>query len=90
MALVGVLWAGLLCLPPKAVAAGFTLMSERGEIETGKKLDDEIGNKMGFYTEPKLQAYVSDVVRRLVRALRPMPLRRWEVSSTSRAACWRS
>ena len=31
-------------------------MSESGEIETGAKLDDEIGNKMGFYTEPELQA----------------------------------
>src|SRR5262245_14296696 len=71
MALVGVLWAGLLSLPYEAVAAGFTLMSERGEIETGSKLDDEIGNKMGFYTEPKLQEYVSEVVRRLVRAGSP-------------------
>jgi predicted Zn-dependent protease len=71
MALVGVLWAGFLSLPYETVASGFTLMSESGEIETGKKLDDEIGNKMGFYTEPKLQAYVSDVVRRLVRAGSP-------------------
>jgi predicted Zn-dependent protease len=71
VALVGVLWAGLLTLPAKALAAGFTLMSESGEIETGKKLDDEIGGKMGFYTEPKLQAYVSDVVRRLVRGGSP-------------------
>ena len=71
IALVGVLWAGLLSLPYEAVAAGFTLMSESGEIETGKKLDDEIGDKMGFYTEPKLQAYVSDIVRRLVRAGSP-------------------
>jgi predicted Zn-dependent protease len=46
-------------------------MSESGEIETGQKLDDEIGNKMGFYSEPKLQAYVSEVVRRLVRAGSP-------------------
>jgi predicted Zn-dependent protease len=69
--LIGVLWAGLLTLPAKALAAGFTLMSESGEIETGKKLDDEIGAKMGFYTEPKLQAYVSDVVRRLVRGGSP-------------------
>jgi predicted Zn-dependent protease len=71
MALVGVLWAGLLSLPYEAVAAGFTLMSESGEIETGGKLDDEIGNKLGFYNEPKLQAYVSDIVRRLVRAGSP-------------------
>ena len=70
--LVGVVfWAGLLSLPYEAVAAGFTLMSESGEIETGGKLDDEIGNKLGFYTEPKLQAYVSDIVRRLVRAGSP-------------------
>ena len=65
MALVGVFWAGLLSLPYEAAAAGFTLMSESGEIETGGKLDDEIGNKLGFYTEPKLQAYVGDIVRRL-------------------------
>jgi predicted Zn-dependent protease len=71
IALVGVLWVGLLSLPYEAVAAGFTIMSESGEIETGKKLDDEIGDKMGFYTEPKLQAYVSDVGRRLVRAGSP-------------------
>jgi predicted Zn-dependent protease len=72
MTLVGVVfWAGLLSLPYEAVAAGFTLMSESGEIETGGKLDDEIGNKLGFYTEPKLQAYVSDIVRRLVRAGSP-------------------
>jgi predicted Zn-dependent protease len=71
MALVGVLWAGLLSLPYEAAAAGFTLMSESGEIETGEKLDGEIGNKLGFYTEPKLQAYVSDIVRRLVRAGSP-------------------
>ena len=69
--LVGVLWAGLLSLPYEAVAAGFTLMSESGEIETGEKLDGEIGDKMGFYTEPKLQAYVGEVVRRLVRAGSP-------------------
>ena len=61
----------LLSSPYQAVAAGFTLMSESGEIETGAKLDDEIGNKLGFYTEPKLQAYVSDIVRRLVRAGSP-------------------
>ncbi|MGH8068422.1 MAG: M48 family metalloprotease [Candidatus Entotheonellia bacterium] len=71
MALVGTLWAGFWILPTRAFAAGFTLMSESGEIETGKKLDDEIGNKMGFYTEPKLQVYVSEVVRRLVRAGSP-------------------
>jgi hypothetical protein len=35
LALVGVFWAGLLSLPYEAVAAGFTLMSESGEIETG-------------------------------------------------------
>jgi len=34
-------------------------------------LDDEIGNKMGFYTDPKMQAYVNEVVRRLVRAGNP-------------------
>jgi predicted Zn-dependent protease len=72
MTLVGVVfWAGLLSLPYEAVAAGFTFMSESGEIETGGKLDDEIGNKLGFYTEPKLQTYVSDIVRRLVRAGSP-------------------
>jgi predicted Zn-dependent protease len=71
MALVGMFWAGLLSLPYEAVAAGLTLMSESGEIETGGKLDDEIGNKLGFYTEPKLQSYVSDIVRRLVRAGSP-------------------
>ena len=71
LALVGVFWAGLLSVPYEAVAAGFTLMSESGEIETGGRLDDEIGNKLGFYTEPNLQAYVSDIVRRLVRAGSP-------------------
>jgi predicted Zn-dependent protease len=68
------LWWGLLMallLPYQAFADGFTIMSERSEIETGQKLDDEIGNKMGVYTEPKLQAYVSEVVRRLVRAGSP-------------------
>jgi predicted Zn-dependent protease len=71
VALVGVLCAGLLSLPYEAVSAGLTLMSESGEIETGKKLDEEIGNKLGFYIEPKLQAYVGDIVRRLVRAGSP-------------------
>jgi predicted Zn-dependent protease len=69
--LVGVFMAGLLTLPAKALATGFTLMSESGEIETGKKLDDEIGGKMGFYSDPKLQEYVSNVVRRLVRGGTP-------------------
>ena len=71
LTLIGVFWAGFLTLPATALAAGFTLMSESGEIETGKKLDDEIGSKMGFYSEPKLQAYVSEVVRRLVRGGSP-------------------
>jgi predicted Zn-dependent protease len=73
LGLTALLWwllAGLL-LPYQAFANGFTIMSERSEIETGDKLDDEIGKKMGFYTEPKLQAYVSEVVRRLVRAGSP-------------------
>jgi predicted Zn-dependent protease len=71
--IMAVLWAMLmaLLLPYQAFANGFTIMSERSEIETGNKLDDEIGNKMGFYTEPKLQAYVSEVLRRLVRAGSP-------------------
>jgi predicted Zn-dependent protease len=71
LALAVVFWVGLLSVPYAAVAAGFTLMSESGEIETGARLDDEIGNKLGFYTDPKLQAYVSDIVRRLVRAGSP-------------------
>ena len=71
MALIGVLCSGFLSLPSEVFAQGFTIMSESGEIETGNKLDDEIGNKMGFYTEPKLQAYISEVVRRLVRAGNP-------------------
>ena len=71
LALIGVFWVALLSSPYQADAAGFTLMSESGEIETGAKLDDEIGNRLGFYTEPKLQAYVSDIVRRLVRAGSP-------------------
>jgi predicted Zn-dependent protease len=69
--LVGALCAGFVSLPYRAFADGFTLMSETREIETGKKLDDEIAKKMGFYTEPKLQAYVSEVVRRIVRAGSP-------------------
>jgi predicted Zn-dependent protease len=68
---IGALLTGFFTLPSKALATGFTLMSESGEIETGQKLDDEIGAKMGFYTEPKLQAYVSDLVRRLVRGGTP-------------------
>ena len=71
LALVVMFWVALLSSPYQAVAAGFTLMSESSEIETGAKLDDEIGSRMGFYTEPKLQAYVSDIVRRLVRAGSP-------------------
>jgi len=68
---VGILLFGLCLLPSRAAADGFTLMSEHSEIETGKKLDDEIGKKMGFYSEPKLQAYVGEVVRRLVRSGSP-------------------
>ncbi len=54
-------------LPGQASAAGFTLMSEAGEIEAGRKLDEEIGQKLGFYTDAKLQAYVNEVGQRLVR-----------------------
>jgi len=71
LALIGVFWVALLSSSYQAEAAGFTVMSESGEIETGAKLDDEIGSRLGFYTEPKLQAYVSDIVRRLVRAGSP-------------------
>jgi predicted Zn-dependent protease len=71
IAVAGILLVHLLFLPVQALADGFTLMSERSEIDTGKKLDDEIGKKLGFYSEPKLQAYVSEVVRRLVRAGSP-------------------
>jgi predicted Zn-dependent protease len=71
IALVGALCAGFVSLPCRAFADGFTLMSETREIETGKKLDDEIAKKMGFYTDPKLQAYISEVVRRIVRAGSP-------------------
>jgi predicted Zn-dependent protease len=71
MAMVGVLCSGFFGSRSEVFAQGFTIMSESGEIEAGNKLDDEIGSKMGFYTEPKLQAYVSEVVRRLVRAGNP-------------------
>jgi predicted Zn-dependent protease len=69
--LMVVFYVGFSILPDQGFADGFTLMSESREIETGQKLDDEIGKKLGFYTEPKLQAYVSGVVRRLVRAGSP-------------------
>jgi predicted Zn-dependent protease len=69
--LVGAFGVVLLSLPTAALANGFTIMSEVKEIEIGRKLDDEIGDKMGFYAEPKLQAYFGDVVRRLVRAGNP-------------------
>jgi predicted Zn-dependent protease len=62
---------GLLAFPAKASASGFTIMSESSEIETGRKLDDEIGKKLGFYTEPKLQAYVNEVAQRLVQSGMP-------------------
>jgi predicted Zn-dependent protease len=58
----------LLTVPLKASASGFTIMSESSEIETGRKLDEEIGKKLGFYTEPKLQGYVNDVAQRLVHS----------------------
>jgi predicted Zn-dependent protease len=51
-----------------AGGSGFTIMSEARELETGRKLDEEIGQKLGFYTEAKLQAYVTEVGQRLVRA----------------------
>jgi predicted Zn-dependent protease len=70
------LYAALLCtsipvLTDQARAAGFTLMSESQEIEQGKRLDDEIARKLGFYTEARLQAYVNEVGQRLVRAGSP-------------------
>ena len=71
LTVIGLLLFSFCVLPSRVVADGFTLMSEHSEIETGKKLDDEIGKKMGFYSEPKLQAYVSEVVRRLVRSGNP-------------------
>jgi predicted Zn-dependent protease len=66
-----VLGIGLLGPAPPVGANGFTIMSETSEIETGRKVDDEIGQKLGFYTEPKLQAYVSEIGRRLIRAGNP-------------------
>src|SRR5918911_5561237 len=68
MALMTWLWLSWLVLPSQASAAGFTLMSEAGEIEAGRKMDEEIGQKLGFYTDAKLQAYVSEVGQRLVRS----------------------
>jgi predicted Zn-dependent protease len=62
---------GLLALPQPVGASGFTIMSETSEIDTGRKLDDEIDDKLGFYTEAKLQAYVAEVGQRLVRAGSP-------------------
>jgi predicted Zn-dependent protease len=46
-------------------------MSEASEIEAGRKLDEEIGQKLGFYTEAKLQTYVAGIGQRLVRAGSP-------------------
>jgi predicted Zn-dependent protease len=71
IALIPWLWLSWFVLPGQASAAGFTLMSEAGEIETGRKLDEEIGQKLGFYTDAKLQAYVSEIGQRLVRAGSP-------------------
>src|SRR6266511_3688364 len=71
IALIPSLWLSGFVLPGQASAAGFTLMSEAGDIETGRKLDEEIGQKLGFYTDAKLQAYVSEVGQRLVRAGSP-------------------
>jgi len=67
------LGAILLCpsIPPLThgvFAGGFTLMSESQEVEQGRRLDDEIGHKLGFYTEARLQAYVNGVGQRLVQA----------------------
>lgn len=67
------LCAILLCasVPPlthEVFAGGFTLMSESQEIEQGRRLDDEIGRKLGFYTEARLQTYVNEVGQRLVQA----------------------
>src|SRR5919197_395376 len=67
IALIPWLWLSGFVLPGQVSAAGFTLMSEAGEIETGRKLDEEIGQKLGFYTDAKLQAYVNEVGQRLVR-----------------------
>jgi predicted Zn-dependent protease len=69
--LTGALCVGHLAFPPKGSASGFTIMSESSEIETGRKLDEEIGKKLNFYTEPKLQGYVNDVAQRLVRSGAP-------------------
>lgn len=73
IAMIALFGVGLLGLSQSVGAAGggFTLMSETSEIETGRKLDEEIGEKLGFYTEPKLQAYVTEVGQRLVRAGSP-------------------
>jgi predicted Zn-dependent protease len=75
IAIIVMAWFGVgllgLSQPLGASGAGFTLMSETSEIETGRKLDEEIGHKLGFYTEAKLQAYVTEVGQRLVRAGSP-------------------
>jgi predicted Zn-dependent protease len=52
-------------------ASGFTIMSESSEMESGRKIDEEIGKKLNFYTEPKLLSYVNDVAQRLIRAGAP-------------------
>jgi predicted Zn-dependent protease len=66
--LTAALCLGLLAFPAKASASGFTIMSESSEIETGRKLDEEISKKFGFYAESKLQGYVNEVAQRLVRS----------------------
>ncbi|MBI3328456.1 MAG: M48 family metalloprotease [Nitrospinae bacterium] len=71
MLLASALCVGMAGSQRTAVASGFTLMNESREIEQGRKLDAEIGKKLGFYTDAKLQSYVSEVGRRLVRAGSP-------------------
>lgn len=73
IAVMAMVLFGIALLGPSqlASASGFTIMGEAREIEMGRKLDEEIGDKLGFYTDPKLQAYVTEVGQRLVRAGSP-------------------
>lgn len=52
-------------------AAAFTVISEAQEVEIGRKADQEVLKRFGYYEDPALQAYVNEVGQRLAKVADP-------------------
>lgn len=56
---------------PVSKAFSFTVISESKEVEIGRKADEEIIKKYGYYKNTSLQDYIDRVGQRLVREAEP-------------------